>query len=245
MIRIVLSLLMIIFSVNAYAQSVVVLSTGSNYLGQSKVTIQSQIDNTVVAIKAKQPNAQIIMVIPFKSMSEYIGVINGINVYGGGGTTTIPSDAATAVASKYSIPTVTFSNSYDNIHPSDYNAVIQQIKGITNVPSAKWQVVGDSIALAIASNAGASTQYAMNSKTPQYILDNFVSLLSQSFASNSKISLFVFGNSGNKGVTFGTGLGIRHDVTPTHIIGLSFGFEQKSELNPQIIFVGLNYTYNF
>lgn len=225
---------MFVFFTPAYAQKVIVLSTGSNYLGQSKTTIQSQIESTIVAVKAKVPDSKIIMIIPFQNMSDY---------YRGSGTTTIPSEAAIAAATKYSVQTVSFSSSSDGIHPSDYNVIAQQIKNLTNVSPNKWSVVGDSIALALAKNVGASTGYSMNSKTPQYILDNFVPLLGVS--GNTKVNFLLYGGSSNRNVAFGMGMGINHNILPNHVLRLSLGFEQKSSINPQILFVGLGYIYQF
>jgi len=243
--RILIFFAIMFIAMPAFAQNVIVLSTGSNYLGQSKTVLQSQIDSTVQSIKAKQPTASIVMVIPFQNMSAYVGMINGVNVYGGNGTTTIPSEAATAVATKYSIPIVTFLTSNDNIHPSNYNDVVQQIKNLTNVPSNKWEVVGDSIALAIASNVGASTKYAMNSTSPQYILDNFVSLLPQSTISHSNVNTIFYGGSNNKNIAYGAGVGLSYDVTTKHAIRLNIGYEQKTSNNPKMIFIGLTFIYKF
>lgn len=147
---------------------VVVLSTGSNYAGNSVDTIQPQIESTIAAIRTRMPDAKIVMIMPFQNMSDY---------YNGSGTTTIPSTAASAVADKFGIPKVVFTSSNDGIHPADYSSVVAQIQSLTGVPSTQWYLVGDSITLALANTAGAATTYAQNSKTPQYILDNFVPLL--------------------------------------------------------------------
>lgn len=148
--------------INVGGARVVVLSTGSNYGGNTVAVIQPQIEATVLAIKARMPDAKIIMVIPYANML---------------GTTTVPATAATAVAEKFGIPQVIFTNSADKIHPANYPGVVTQIQSLTGVPSNQWFFVGDSITVGLAGAAGVSTNTAVNGMTPKYILDNFVPLL--------------------------------------------------------------------
>ena len=155
-------------TVNIGGGKVVIISSGSNYLGNPVNVIEPQIEATIAAIKTKMPDAKIVMVMPFQNMSDY---------YNGSGTTTIPSTAASAAADKFGIPKVIFTSSTDGIHPDNYAGVVSQIQTLTGVPSNQWYFVGDSITFALANTAGAATIYAQNGKTPQFILDNFVPLL--------------------------------------------------------------------
>ena len=148
----------------ADSDKVVILSSGSNYGNNPIEVIQPQLDATIVAIKTKMPDDKIIMVIPLKYLFGY---------------STMPSTAATAVAEKYNITQVVFTDSVDKIHPSNYISVVDQIKKLTSVPSNQWYVVGDSIAFGIVMEARASGNYSLDSKTPEFILENYVPLLPQ------------------------------------------------------------------
>ena len=154
--------------VNVGGGRIVILSTGSNYLGNPVSVIQPQIESTIAAIRTRMPDAKIIMVMPVQNMSDY---------YNGSGTTAIPYTAASAVANNLGIPAITFVASNDGIHPANYPGVVAQIQTLTTVPSNQWYFVGDSITFALANTAGAATTYAQNGKTPEYILNTFVPLL--------------------------------------------------------------------
>jgi len=150
--------------VYADSDNVVILSSGSNYGNNPIEVIQPQLDATVVAIKTRMPDAKIIMVIPLKYLFGY---------------STMPSTAATAVAEKYGITQVVFTDSIDKIHPSNYVSVVDQIRKLTSVPPNRWYVVGDSIAFGIVIEARASGNYSLDGMTPKFILENFVPLLPQ------------------------------------------------------------------
>lgn len=144
----------------------VVLSTGSNHSWLPEDVLQKQIEQTIAAIKARQPDANIVMVNPVKNFTWG---------FQPGQSSTTPYDAATGAAQKYGVQTVDFEPGADNIHPADVAALVNRIQGVAGTPSAQWTPIGDSIAEMIAKQTGASSDLTKASMTPQYILDNFAS----------------------------------------------------------------------